>query len=46
MHLLEDYLSYDAAGHYAHGIAVFVLVLFLVLPGKLASGWASLLMQL
>lgn len=49
MHLLEDYLSYDATGTsncHAPGIAVHIEEVFLVLSGKLALEWVSLVMQL
>ncbi len=49
MHLLEDYLGYDATNSSkccACGTAVLVEEVFLVLSGKLALEWDSLLMQL
>ncbi len=49
MHLLEDYLSYDATGTsncHARGIAVLIEEVFLVLSGKMALGWVPLSTQL
>ncbi len=49
MHLLEDYFRYNATGIsncHARGTALLIEEVFLVLSGKLALGWVSLLMQL